>query len=65
MSDITYKFGDQVHTGDYFVYEVVEDKGETVVVTPAYGYNTQWGEKGGEDYEYFKHNLYPGDGTNR
>jgi len=59
MYNITYKFGDQVQTGDFFQYEVIEDKGDTVVVTPAYGHNVQWGEKGGEKYEYKKEDLIP------
>jgi len=59
MSNITYQCGDQVQTGDYFQYEVITDKSETVEVTPAYGHNTQWGENEGETYEYKKEDLIP------
>lgn len=65
MSNVRYQSGDLVHTGDYFVYEIVQDNGDNVVVTPAYGYPTQWGDKEDEHYGYRKDLLYPGDGTNK
>jgi hypothetical protein len=59
-----YHSGDLVHTGDRFVYEVVEDAGtDQIEVTPAYGHNTQCGEQQGENYIYLATSLYPGDGT--
>ena len=54
-----YQSGQLVQTGDYYNYEVIEDKGTSVIVTPAYGHPTQWGESEGENYEYKKESLYP------
>ena len=61
MSQQTYNPGDLVHTGDYYVYQVVRDGGNTVTVTPAYGYPLQWGDREGAEYGYQKTLLYPGD----
>ncbi|MFM6349073.1 MAG: hypothetical protein ACKPFK_28625 [Dolichospermum sp.] len=48
-------------TGDYFVYEVVTVKENTVVLTPYKG--EQWGERFGENYEYSFDSLYPYTGS--
>ena len=61
-SEINYAPGDVVHTGDYFTYEVIEDKGTSVVVQPAYGYSLQWGETQEEQYFFAKSSLHPGSG---
>ena len=61
-AEINYAPGDVVHTGDYFTYEVIEDKGTSVVVQPAYGYSLQWGETQEGQYEYAKSSLHPGSG---
>lgn len=50
-----------VQTGDYFVYEIVEVKNTTVIVTPYKG--EQWGEQWGQQYEYRLSDLYPYDGA--
>ena len=50
-----------VQTGDYFVYEVVEVKDTTAVVTPYKG--EQWGEHYGQNYEYRLDSLYPYEGS--
>ncbi|MFM6270500.1 MAG: hypothetical protein ACKPFA_28995, partial [Dolichospermum sp.] len=47
--------------GDYFVYEVVTVKENTVVLTPYKG--EQWGERFGENYEYSFDSLYPYTGS--
>ena len=61
-SEITYRPGDLVHTGDYFTYEVIEDKDTSVIVQPAYGYSLQWHETQEGQYEYAKTSLHPGKG---
>ena len=58
-TQIQYQSGQLVQTGDYFNYEVIKDKGNSVIVTPAYGSPVQWGEREGENYEYNKNSLYP------
>ena len=63
-TQITYQAGDLVHTGDYYVYQVIKDKGNTVEVIPAWGYPLQWGEQEGMIYEYKKVNLHPGESLN-
>ncbi|MFM6649916.1 MAG: hypothetical protein ACKPJO_15840 [Dolichospermum sp.] len=50
-----------VMTADYFVYEIVNLKEHTAIVTPYKG--EQWGERCGENYEYSFDSLYPYTGS--
>jgi hypothetical protein len=58
-TQLTFNQGQLVQTGDYFQYVVVQDKVDTVIVTPDQGHFTQWGEHQALEYEYSKDSLYP------